>query len=74
MNCIKNRQLHVFLKYFIFLKVIFKTDKSLILIVTIIQSLINILLKDAWVVGLTAWVSYSSIIIITSILFSHLLN
>lgn len=63
-----------FLKYFIFLKVIFKTDKGLILIVTIIQSLINILLKDVWVVDLRGWVSYSSIIIITSILFSHLLN
>ena len=74
MNCIKNRQLHVFLKHFIFLKVIFKTDKSLLIIVTIIQSLINILLKDVWALDLRGWVSYSSIIIITSILFSHLLN
>lgn len=69
--------MYFFIKKKIFpfsLWVIFKTYKNLALSVTIIQSLINILLKDVLVLDLRGWVSYSLIIIITSILFSHLLN
>lgn len=66
MNCFENQQLHIISQIFYFsLWVIFKNYKSLILIVTISQSLINILLKDVWVLDLRQWVSYSLIIIIT---------